>query len=80
MTNPVRWFEIYVQDMARARVFYESVFKVKLTELKTPAPGLEMWQFPSEPEQWGCSGALVHMKGVPSGGMGTIVYLFEFLQ
>ena len=23
--NPVRWFEIYVQDMARARAFYEAV-------------------------------------------------------
>ena len=21
--NPVRWFEIYVQDMARAKAFYE---------------------------------------------------------
>jgi predicted enzyme related to lactoylglutathione lyase len=26
--NPVGWFEIYVQDMDRARSFYESVFGV----------------------------------------------------
>ena len=25
--NPVRWFEIYVQDMDRARKFYETVFQ-----------------------------------------------------
>jgi hypothetical protein len=25
--NPVRWFEIYVEDMPRARRFYEAVFK-----------------------------------------------------
>ena len=24
--NPVNWFEIYVQDMARAKRFYEAVF------------------------------------------------------
>jgi predicted enzyme related to lactoylglutathione lyase len=28
--NPVRWFEIHVQDMTRAKKFYESVFKVEL--------------------------------------------------
>jgi predicted enzyme related to lactoylglutathione lyase len=28
--NPVGWFEIYVQDGARAKKFYESVFKTKL--------------------------------------------------
>lgn len=26
MNNPVGWFEIYVQDMERARAFYETVF------------------------------------------------------
>ena len=25
--NPVVWFEIYVQDMARARKFYETVLQ-----------------------------------------------------
>lgn len=24
-TNPVGWFEIYVQDMPRAKAFYEAV-------------------------------------------------------
>jgi len=28
--NPVVWFEIYVQDMARAKKFYEAVLQVKL--------------------------------------------------
>lgn len=26
MSNPVGWFEIYVQDMPRAKAFYEGVF------------------------------------------------------
>ena len=28
--NVVGWFEIYVQDMPRAKAFYEAVFQVKL--------------------------------------------------
>ena len=34
-TNPVTWFEIYVQDMDRAREFYETVLDVTLARLDT---------------------------------------------
>ena len=34
--NPVVWFEIYVQDMSRARKFYDTVFHCQLAELKSP--------------------------------------------
>ena len=34
--NPVVWFEIHVQDMARARRFYETVFQGKLEHLPAP--------------------------------------------
>jgi predicted enzyme related to lactoylglutathione lyase len=27
LSNPVNWFEIYVQDMVRAKAFYEGVFQ-----------------------------------------------------
>ena len=69
--NPVRWFEIYVQDMARAKTFYETVFDVKLQRLNSPD---EMWAFPMSMDQAGAAGALVRMKGVPSGGNSTLVY------
>lgn len=72
--NPVGWFEIYVQDMARARKFYESLFGVTLQELHSPAGELEMWSFPGDQNAYGTPGALAKMKGVPSGGMGTMVY------
>jgi hypothetical protein len=29
-SNPVVWFEIYVQNMERAKAFYEAVLAVKL--------------------------------------------------
>ena len=71
-TNPVGWFEIYVQDMARARAFYEKTLATKLERLE--AGGLEMYAFPMAQEGTGASGALVHLPGLPSGGNSTLVY------
>ena len=70
--NPVRWFEIYVQDMARARKFYETVLGVQLEKLE--GPDLEMWAFPMVMDEGGTSGSLVRAAGVPSGGNSTLVY------
>ncbi|MFO7301029.1 MAG: VOC family protein [Acidobacteriota bacterium] len=70
--NPVPWFEIYVQDMERARRFYEGVFEVTLERL--PAEGIEMWAFPMVAKGPGAAGALVRMEGVEPGGGGTLVY------
>jgi predicted enzyme related to lactoylglutathione lyase len=75
MGNPVGWFEIYVQDMARAKRFYETVLGTTLQKLDSPA--LEMWSFPGEQGGYGTPGALVSMKGVPSGGNSTIVYFMS---
>ena len=69
--NPVGWFEIYVQDISRAKTFYESVFEVKLSRLNSP---IEIWGFPITKERNGASGALVKMDGVSSGGNSTLVY------
>ena len=71
-SNPVGWFEIYVQDMPRARAFYETVFDVRLEKLE--GPDGEMLAFPMVPDQPGCGGTIVKMGGVPSGGNSTIVY------
>lgn len=70
--NPVGWFEIYVQDMERARKFYETVFKIKLETLALP--GMEMLAFPMSMDRTGASGALVKMEGVSSGGSGIMIY------
>jgi uncharacterized protein len=70
--NPVGWFEIYVQDMDRAKKFYESVLQFKLEKLDSP--GLEMWSFPMAMDGYGASGALVKMEGFPAGGNSTLVY------
>ena len=70
--NPVGWFEIYVQDLDRAKKFYESVFQLKLQKLNGPA--METWAFPMDLNRWGAGGALVKMDGYPSGGNSTLVY------
>ncbi|MBS0423749.1 MAG: hypothetical protein JSR71_04815 [Proteobacteria bacterium] len=55
--NPVGWFEIYVQDMDRAKRFYESVFQIQLEQLNSPADMLiELRSFPMSKDQMGASG------------------------
>ena len=71
-TNPVGWFEIYVQDASRAKRFYETVLESKLERL--PGSDLEMWAFPMQNGGPGAAGTLVKMDGVPSGGNSTLVY------
>ncbi len=70
--NPVGWFEIYVQDMDRAKAFYQKTFDVTLERI--PSPEVELWAFPMKSESPGCAGALVKMTGKDSGVGGTIVY------
>jgi len=73
MSNyPVVWFEIYVQDMSRAKNFYEAVFQVKLEKLNSKEP--ELWAFPLLMDRAGASGALARMAGVLSGCNSTLVY------
>ena len=71
-TNPVGWFEIYVQDTNRAKRFYETVLQTKLERL--PSPDIELWAFPMQNGGPGAAGALVKMDGFPSGGNSTLVY------
>jgi uncharacterized protein len=70
--NPVGWFEIYVNDMDRAKRFYETILATSLEKLSVDE--LEMWQFPMSPEGYGATGALVRMEGFPAGGNSTLVY------
>ncbi len=70
--NPVGWFEIYVQDMPRAKAFYQATLGIELQRLD--GPDIEMWAFPMNDAAPGASGALVKCEGCPSGGNSTLVY------
>lgn len=65
MGNPVGWFEIYVQDMERAKAFYEVVFGLKLAKMACRA-----WRCgrPGQEKADGNSGAPIRMQGPQSGG------------
>lgn len=71
-TNPVGWFEIYVENMPRARAFYEEVFGVELEPLGDGGP--ELWKFPQSMTDYGASGALARMDGIETGGNSVLVY------
>jgi predicted enzyme related to lactoylglutathione lyase len=73
--NPVGWFEIYVDDMERAKKFYQEVLGVEFQSLESP--GIEMWAFPMEQMGIGASGSLVHMDGFKAGGNSTLVYFMS---
>ena len=81
--NPVGWFEIYVQDIERAKKFYSEVFQVEITDMNNPSEenwgSMKMATFPFSMEDLpGASGALIQVEGVPSGGNSTIVYFSSY--
>lgn len=76
--NAICWFEIYVDDMARAKKFYKDVLHTTFQDMAPPDNGsdLEMASFEADMEK-GVSGALVKMVGMerlPNGTPSTIVY------
>lgn len=77
-TNPVGWFEVYVNDLPRAQKFYENVFQMKLQDLPTPgddAGAMEMKMFPEgSMTTYGANGALVKMEGFAAGKNSVLVY------
>lgn len=70
--NAVGWFEIYVDDMKRAKTFYEKVFNRTLNKISSPE--IEMWSFDGDMSTYGSGGALVKMPGFPTGRNSVLVY------
>ena len=73
--NPVGWFELHVNDMARAKAFYQAVFQRPLEDLATPPGGdMQMSAFTMNPAGGGAAGALVKSPRAKPGTGGTLVY------
>jgi uncharacterized protein len=74
-SNPAVWFEIYVDDMGRAKKFYETVLGLQLQDMADPSnQDLKMSGFPMQQGAPNAGGALVQMQGVKAGGNSTIIY------
>lgn len=74
--NPAVWFEIYTNDIKRARNFYEAILKIELSKMPMPETeeDMEMLFFPMKMEGEGSTGALVKMEGFEAGGNSTLIY------
>lgn len=76
--NVICWFEIYVDDLERAKNFYASVLGTSFHDMPSPegSEDFKMSCF-SNAENQGVSGALVQMKEARTndpGNTSTIVY------
>jgi len=77
--NVICWFEIYVNDMDRAKKFYHEVLGTEFRDTCGPgdAPADMKMSFFSSPENQGVSGALIEMGGTKEGDgacVNTMVY------
>lgn len=74
--NPFTWLEIYVDDMSRAKKFYETVLGLEMVPMATPGEfgDLEILSFPWSEGGENISGALCKTKEMRPGIGGTLAY------
>jgi len=74
--NPVCWFEIYVNDMERAKKFYSKVLNMEIVDAPEMdgMPDMQMAFFPWVENAPNANGALVKMNDMPVGTGGTMIY------
>ena len=72
-TNALNWFEIAVNDISRAKKFYETIFDMKMEDMEMP--GMKYAMFPWSPEANKVSGGLAQSPMHKPGAGGSIVYL-----
>ena len=71
--NSLNWFEIPVEDLQRAKQFYEKIFAIHMGE--ETIKGMHMAFFPSEHGNGKVGGALVKSELHKSNTEGVLVYL-----
>jgi hypothetical protein len=71
--NTLNWFEISVNDIARAKKFYETVFAIEMPLQEMM--GMQMAFFPSEDMNGKVSGALVQGPMHKPSAEGAVIYL-----
>lgn len=73
--NAVGWFDIYVNDMARAETFYSEVLRREFEMISDPTDtSVIMKAFVTDMDSYGAGGALVQREGAGPVTGGTIVY------
>ena len=72
--NAVGWFDIFVDNLDRATIFYEEVLDCKLEPIGDPTGDSQMMSFPTDMSVYGAGGALSKSAHASPGAGGTIVY------
>ncbi|TYA56019.1 VOC family protein [Formosa maritima] len=73
--NMIGWFEVPVNDMERAKKFYETVFKVEISI--HDFGGILMGWFPDRGEVPGAQGTLIKQDTYLPSQEGTLVYFIS---
>ena len=71
--NILNWFEISVNDMSRAKSFYQTVFSIELDQQEMM--GMQMAMFPYNPMSGKVAGALVQSEMHKPSTDGAVIYL-----
>lgn len=71
----VVWFEIPVNDMQRAKKFYETVFDIKIKDVEFG--GLKMGWFPNNNGSYGTTGTLIKQHSYIPSKEGTLIYFMS---
>lgn len=71
--NAVNWFEIPVNDMDRAKSFYEGILGLELAVTEM-GPSVMAW-FPGSPDDQGATGTLIKGEGYKPSHDGSLVYI-----
>ena len=73
VTNAINWFEIPVNDFARAKTFYSAIFDYEMPEMSME--GATLGILPFDQEAGGIGGAIIKGEGMEPTGNGIMVYL-----
>jgi len=73
MENSLRWFEIYVADMHRAKLFYNRTFGFHFSKMNTRSWDVEMWSI-STSEAGKSFGSLVWRRDITPSGINSVIY------
>ena len=71
----VGWFEIPVNNMERAKKFYETVFKIEIKAVDFG--GLKMGWFPDNNGAYGATGTLIKQESYTPSKEGTLIYFMS---
>jgi len=72
--NPVNWFEIYVDDIERAKKFYSEVLQITFQDQATPNGKMSFFPYSDDHNAPNACGCLFQMDLVKAGGNSVMVY------